>query len=430
MRMSEFNPACLRLDGTRLLDASESQKRDPSVVMMAVTENGRALASAAPHLRHDRRVVLAAVQNAGGALEYASLELRADKMIALEAARRFGAALLHAAEPLWDDSDFVERARGISTERVDAILRWRTEHGPLPETVTTELVQELIQARNSSQSPGAALASSPAGVAHRSCASNVATSIPHRKRRRRRAAADDEWRSRGDRDADPTAFISDLESLGAGDGDSDGDSNGDSDGDGYGDGKDVAFGGEGGGSVGGLLPLAEVQVEVRHHGELKGDDPGDEVPLSVEEARELAELSAAYLETRQERRAPYGSSQRELRGLKTLPPRLCTLPDARYASLGIRAHRALINLRDTGRQRAVLSALRRTAHWEAANASRPHGAPLFLRNEWFAEPESIDLTASDDEAPPERVVIDVESFPFQLEPEGAALLTHEPPKPE
>eukprot|EP00971_Amphidinium_carterae_P314066 6242239-Amphidinium_carterae.1 len=73
--------------------------------MIAVKEDGRALALAAEIYRSDKDIVLAAVRSYGSALEHAASNLRGDRDVVLEAVTQQGSALQWATESLRRDRE-------------------------------------------------------------------------------------------------------------------------------------------------------------------------------------------------------------------------------------------------------------------------------------------------------------------------------------
>ena len=78
--------------------ATESEKRDKDIVMVAVGRNGHDLKYAHQSLKRDREVVTKAVTQNGHALRHASVKLRGDKQIVKTAMDNNPWALLHATE--------------------------------------------------------------------------------------------------------------------------------------------------------------------------------------------------------------------------------------------------------------------------------------------------------------------------------------------
>mmetsp|Transcript_48167 Transcript_48167/g.112671 ORF Transcript_48167/g.112671 Transcript_48167/m.112671 type:complete len:244 (-) Transcript_48167:62-793(-) len=97
-------------DGRALQDACSELQSDRTIVLAAVSQDGRALHFAADELRSDREIVLAAVTQDGAALQYASSELLSDRTIVLAAVSQYGPALSYAADELRSDQAIVVAA--------------------------------------------------------------------------------------------------------------------------------------------------------------------------------------------------------------------------------------------------------------------------------------------------------------------------------
>ena len=95
---------------------SDAMKNDKEVVMVAVTQNGMALAHASVRLRHTREVVKVAVQQNGLALETASYELRADKEVCLIAAKQNIHSLAYADDSVKNEADFMLKIVELNAE--------------------------------------------------------------------------------------------------------------------------------------------------------------------------------------------------------------------------------------------------------------------------------------------------------------------------
>lgn len=102
------------------LDLIEKKwKNDKDVVLIAVTNNGRALQYASETLRTDKEVVLAAVTNYAAALEYASNALKSDVEVVEAAVKNNGLALVHSSDLLKADTNIVTiaiKANGSALE--------------------------------------------------------------------------------------------------------------------------------------------------------------------------------------------------------------------------------------------------------------------------------------------------------------------------
>ena len=117
-RMPEFpwrkypkSDCCLKtwcsVDGLSLHHASDAQKNNPEIIMVAVRQNGHALQYASAELQKDREIVMTAVRQNGDALQYASAELQNDREIVMVAARQNGHALQYASAELQKDREIV-----------------------------------------------------------------------------------------------------------------------------------------------------------------------------------------------------------------------------------------------------------------------------------------------------------------------------------
>ena len=89
----------LQDDGRSLFFASESQKRDPELVGVAVMQDGLALKHADPEMKANRGVVAVAVSQNGLALEHAHVALKADRGVVEQAVAQDGRAIQFAVDP-------------------------------------------------------------------------------------------------------------------------------------------------------------------------------------------------------------------------------------------------------------------------------------------------------------------------------------------
>lgn len=95
----------VKIDRWALSYASGQLKRNKALVMEAVQSFGASLESASVGLQNDRDIVLQAVKTDGFALAYASEVLRDDYDIVMEAVKDYGLALEHASVELRNNFD-------------------------------------------------------------------------------------------------------------------------------------------------------------------------------------------------------------------------------------------------------------------------------------------------------------------------------------
>eukprot|EP00978_Attheya_sp_CCMP212_P005957 scaffold13402_cov47-Attheya_sp.AAC.1 len=104
--------------------ASKELKKDPAIVLAAVTQSDQALQYALPGLRNNRDFVLRAVQQNCLALEYASKELKKDPAIVLAAVTQSDQALQYASPELHNVRDYVLKSvqqSGSAFRKVDKL---------------------------------------------------------------------------------------------------------------------------------------------------------------------------------------------------------------------------------------------------------------------------------------------------------------------
>ena len=95
----------VKKDG-RALKNFPAQKNNPTIVKLAVAQNGQALKHASNELKGDRTIVLAAVSQRGQAwraLSYASPEMKRDREVVTAAVQQNGSALQFADPVLKGD---------------------------------------------------------------------------------------------------------------------------------------------------------------------------------------------------------------------------------------------------------------------------------------------------------------------------------------
>ena len=97
-------------NGRALRHASEELRSDPEIAMKAVSQYGQALRHASEELRGDHEIVATAVSQDGTALLYASEELKSDHEIVTKAVSESGWALGWASNELRGDVRLIELA--------------------------------------------------------------------------------------------------------------------------------------------------------------------------------------------------------------------------------------------------------------------------------------------------------------------------------
>ena len=99
--------AAVSNDGDSLIYL-KNLNHDPSTVLAAVTQNGRALTHAHRALQNDKEIVLAAVAQNGQALEFASRRLRNDPSVVKVACLQNPDSIRHASTRLQQDQGFMQ----------------------------------------------------------------------------------------------------------------------------------------------------------------------------------------------------------------------------------------------------------------------------------------------------------------------------------
>ena len=101
-------------DGRSIQHVHETLKNDRTVVLAVVRNDSQAFERTSETFKNDREIVLAAVQRNPSSLQYASNTLKNDKEIVLTAVQRESNALQHASEALKKDPAFILKAIQIN----------------------------------------------------------------------------------------------------------------------------------------------------------------------------------------------------------------------------------------------------------------------------------------------------------------------------
>ena len=106
----------VKQDGKALAGLSEELRGDKEVVLAAVQQNGEAFEYASNELKADRDFVLAVVKQNWLSLIYASGELRADKVVVQTAVQQEGWTIEFASDKLQNDKNFLIECYRLNKE--------------------------------------------------------------------------------------------------------------------------------------------------------------------------------------------------------------------------------------------------------------------------------------------------------------------------